>query len=131
MKQNTIFWNRKGVRMEDQYTRLDGGVGLIHGPIRMQCFPLYSILKSIEKTHVNYLSLDVEGTEYEVLNTAFLKNNDFQFDIGTIEASHIGNPQFGSSYLELVYLMNQKGYARVEQIGEDTIFIHKNFNRNK
>ena len=27
--------------------------------IKMQCFPLYSILKAIGETHVDYLSLDI------------------------------------------------------------------------
>ena len=46
--------------------------------------------------------------KYDVLNSAFAKDKDFQFNISTIETSHIDNPQFGSRYLELVYLINQK-----------------------
>ena len=93
----------------------------------MQCFPLYSILKSIEKTNFEYLSLDIEGTEYSVLNSAFESNNDFQFDVGTIETSHLNFRQFQGSYLELMYVMKQKGYELEKQIGEDDVFIHKNF----
>ncbi len=33
----------------------------------MQCFPLYSLLLALERTTVDYLSLDIEGTELEVL----------------------------------------------------------------
>ena len=127
MKQMSVFWKRKGLKSEDQYQRLDRGVGLMHDPIQLQCFPLYSILKSIEKTFFTYLSLDVEGMEYDVLNSAFEKEKDFQFNISTIETSHIDNPQFGSSYMELLYLMNQKGYVRRKKIGEDDVFTHKSF----
>ena len=96
-------------------------------PIQMQCFPLYSILKSIEKTNFEYLSLDIEGTEYSVLNSAFKSNNDFKFDVGTIETSHLNFRQFQGSHLELMYLMKQKGYELEKHIGEDDVFIHKNF----
>ncbi len=36
---------------------------------KMQCFPLYSILLAIEKTDIDYFSLDVEGSEYKILKT--------------------------------------------------------------
>jgi len=32
----------------------------------MQCFPLYSILKSVGNPVLDYLSLDIEGTELAV-----------------------------------------------------------------
>ena len=120
-----MFWKRKGLNIEDKYVRLDDGVGLIATPIQMQCFPLYSILKSIEKTHFEYLSLDIEGTEYSVLNSAFKSNNDFKFDVRTIETSHLNFPQYRASQLELEYLMKQKGYELEKRIGEDDVFIHK------
>jgi hypothetical protein len=36
---------------------------------KVQCFPMYSILLAIGRTHVDYLSLDVEGSEYKILKT--------------------------------------------------------------
>ncbi len=36
---------------------------------KTQCFPLYSILLAIEKTEIDYFGLDVEGSEYKILNT--------------------------------------------------------------
>lgn len=126
-KQNVVFWKRKDMKLEDKYVRLDGGVGLIGAPIQMQCFPLYSILKAIEKTNFEYLSLDIEGAEYSVLNSAFTNNHDFRFNVGTIETSHIDLPQFRASHLELMYLMKQKGYNLKNKVGEDDVFVHKNF----
>ena len=38
-------------------------------PITVQCFPLYSILLAINQTRVDYLSLDVEGSELGILRT--------------------------------------------------------------
>ncbi|XP_046459069.1 protein Star-like [Daphnia pulex] len=36
---------------------------------KVQCFPLYSILLAIGRTHVDYFGLDVEGSEYKILKT--------------------------------------------------------------
>ena len=35
----------------------------------MQCFPFYSVLKALNRTRVDYFSLDVEGDELSVLKT--------------------------------------------------------------
>ncbi len=36
---------------------------------KVQCFPLYSILLAIGRTHIDYFGLDVEGSEYKILKT--------------------------------------------------------------
>jgi hypothetical protein len=36
---------------------------------KMQCFPLYSLLLAIGRTHIDYFGLDVEGSEYKILKT--------------------------------------------------------------
>ena len=41
--------------------------------IMVQCFPLYTYLLALNMTHIDYLSIDVEGAEIEVL-----KNLPFQ-----------------------------------------------------
>lgn len=35
----------------------------------VQCFPLYSYLLALNRTRVDYFSLDVEGSELDVLRT--------------------------------------------------------------
>lgn len=34
-----------------------------------QCFPLYSVLLAVGRTNVDFLRLDVDGYEFEVLRT--------------------------------------------------------------
>ena len=34
--------------------------------LAMQCVPLYSLLAAVSARTVNYLSLDIEGVEFEV-----------------------------------------------------------------
>jgi hypothetical protein len=41
----------------------------VDGVYAVQCFPLYSILLAVGRTHVDYFSLDVEGSEYKMLKT--------------------------------------------------------------
>ena len=37
--------------------------------LRVQCFPLYSILMALGNPTVDYFSLDIEGAEFPVLKT--------------------------------------------------------------
>ena len=37
--------------------------------IRVQCFPLYSVLMALGNPRVDYFSLDIEGAEFPVLKT--------------------------------------------------------------
>jgi len=37
--------------------------------VDVQCFPLYSYLLALNRTKVDYFSLDVEGSELDVLRT--------------------------------------------------------------
>lgn len=39
------------------------------GYAAVQCYPIYSILLALNRTEVDYFSLDVEGVELEVLQT--------------------------------------------------------------
>ena len=37
--------------------------------VEVQCFPLFSILLAIKRTQIDYFSLDVEGSEFDILKT--------------------------------------------------------------
>jgi len=39
------------------------------GNVQVQCFPIYSILSALNRTTVDYFSLDIEGDELDVLRT--------------------------------------------------------------
>ena len=44
--------------------------GQVNQPtIEIQCFPLYSVLLASNHTTIDYLSLDVEGSEMKILKT--------------------------------------------------------------
>ena len=92
-----------------------------------QSFPLYSIIKAVGKTSINYVSLDVEGSEYGIMHSAFKYNDELLFDIATIATTYLGGI-FGNHLLEMRYLMKRNGYELHKHIGEDDIFIRKDFN---
>ena len=94
--------------------------------INMQCFPLYSILKAVGITNIDYLSLDVEGSEYGIMQSAFKYNNDLKFGISTVETTYLDG-LFGNDWLEMQYLMRRKGYGLHKHIGADDIFTRNDF----
>ena len=95
--------------------------------VQMQCLPLYSILKAVNMDTVDYLSLDIEGSEYKVLQAAFENRNDWRFNVATIETTYQEVPHFGTSSLEMIYLMKRNGYVLQQRMGEDDVFINKKF----
>ena len=58
--------------------------------ITVQCFPLYSMLLAVGRTHIDYFSLDVEGAELEILRT--IPFEKVTIDILTIEYVVHGDP---------------------------------------
>jgi len=48
---------------------MKGNKVLPYGFARVQCFPLFSILAAMNKSSIDYFSLDVEGSELDVLRT--------------------------------------------------------------
>jgi FkbM family methyltransferase len=88
----------------------------------VQCFPLYSILKALNVTYVDYFSLDIEGAELEVLYTIPL--DLITIDVFSIEYQVSGNSTASKNKLETIkkYLVNTHGYRIVRVgIGEDVI----------
>ena len=134
-KQETAFWSRKD--LPNDFLRLDDYVGVMKEKVALQCFPLYSVLKALNKTTVDFLSLDVEGAEYEILSSTFEKDTirkskaenqeDLVFNVATIETTYLDKQEFYRSSCEMKYLMRRHGYTLHRRLGEDVIYIHKSF----
>ena len=65
-----------------------GIVGKIHGSLRgrvfkVQCFPMNYVMEALGVSHIDYLSLDVEGPELEILHT--VNWSRLHVDVMTIE----------------------------------------------
>lgn len=80
--------------------------------IEVQCFPLYSILLSLNQTTVDFFSLDVEGDELRVLKTIpFDKVN-----IKMVTVEYINQP---GSVGDLNEFMVEKGYEPLIKMHKD------------
>ena len=90
--------------------------------IKVQCFPLQSVLKAIGKSKVDYFSLDIEGAEYPVLKTIEYD----KVDIGTIsvEINHAGKI-FDGTREDIKELLENNGYSFVTTVHIDDIFMKK------
>ena len=82
---------------------------------QVQCFPLYSILLAINRTKIDYLSLDVEGDELYILQTIPFE----KVDITMISAEH-KHDKSGPQGIES--FMSSKGYEKIGSTLKDSIF---------
>ena len=110
----------------DNALRWDGGVGCQTEMLKMQCFPLYSILKALGQMKIDFFSLDVEGSEYGILQSLFEDKTDFEFSVATIEHTYFNKQPFHGSELEVKYLLKQNGYELHKYLEHDSVYVHVN-----
>jgi len=78
--------------------------------MKMQCFPVYSLIKAMGNPTVNLLILDIEGAELSVLKTIPWESVDIQ--VMTIETDLIGKSGVsGGSQKEARQFLISKGYS--------------------
>ena len=90
--------------------------------IKVQCFPLQSVLKAIGNPKVDYFSLDIEGAEYPVLKS--LEFDQVDISAISVEVNHAGDI-FEGSKEDIRDLMLENGYHHVTSVGVDDIFMKK------
>ena len=106
--------------------RLALGARVTNQKTQMPCFPLYSLLLAMNRTKVDYFSLDVEGVELPILKT-------IPFDKLDISVLSV---EYGHGQIEpLKEYMSQQGYDVYKQIHfvdlqqvlfvEDLIFVKR------
>jgi len=95
----------------------------------MQCFPLYSLLLAAAgNITVNYLSLDIEGAEFLVLQT--IPWDKVDIEVLTVETNHAGEVFPGSKEEIRNYLADQ-GYVYVYTVEIDDVFVRKDLYEGK
>jgi len=99
------------------------------------CFPLETILLALNRTHVDYFSLDVEGFELRILRT--IPFDRLIIDVLSVEYNHIVDyKDIEEGKRALVNLMTKKGYYVEDDIydrnleeysyTDDFIFVRNN-----
>jgi FkbM family methyltransferase len=111
--------------MADFSKYMMGSVENIHGfsnfnPTPYSCIPLYKLLEKHNITHVNFLSLDVEGYEEEVLNGIDFHN--VFFDVILVELHQKNGKQDDFSFLE------NYNFTLFEDMSGHFFYINKNSN---
>ncbi|XP_069110522.1 uncharacterized protein [Argopecten irradians] len=81
-------------------------------PAEVQCFPIYSILLAINRTTVDFFSLDIEGDELGVLKTIPFKKVNIK--MLAVEYSHGKNGPTG-----LQHFMERNGYETLLKVSRD------------
>ncbi len=114
-----------------------GGKGQLSGSrpgLKVPCFPLESLLLVLNRSHVDYFSLDVEGFELPVLKS--IPFDKIHIDSFSVEYSHGGR----NVKEEQKEFMKEQGYVAVADIHyantsidlwvDDLIFMKKSLARN-
>lgn len=88
--------------------------------LKIQCFPLQAVLKAIGNPKIHYMSLDIEGAEFQVLQTLDWKNLDLKL-LG-VETVHAGEV-FDGDANDIHDLMIDIGYIEHSLVGHDTFYL--------
>lgn len=85
--------------------------------IPVQCYQLNELLEKNNIAHVNFLSIDTEGNEFDILTGIDFER--YKIDVIAVEDNY-GDSRFTS-------LLSEKGYNFVTKLTSDLIFVHKDF----
>ena len=97
--------------------------------LRLQCFPLYAILKAIGQVDVDFFTLDVEGLEFAIMESILEDPNDFKFSVAAVEYSHMDLWINKGNFLEFDYMMRRNGYRKDSILKHDVIYEKRNVSR--
>lgn len=109
---------------------LSGQAGSNGRVVKVQCFPLYSILLALNRTNIDFFSLDIELHERFVLKTIpFHKLNITLLAVETIRGHiKIERELLDAAYNEIVDHMELQGYGLLHpKKSGDVFFIKKDF----
>lgn len=91
---------------------------------KMQCFPLYSLLLAIGRTQVDYFGLDVEGSEFKILET--IPWHKVNIKTITAEWNHVPGGEAG-----LTRLMESNKYTKTGLISNyytrEVVYVRNSF----
>jgi len=99
------------------------GAGIVESSgedtIEMQCLPLSSLILALGNPRVDFLSLDIEGAELEVLETILWD----RIDIRSISVETLFASEFNSSFQKIHLLLTSQGFLFLDKISRDSVFV--------
>lgn len=93
---------------------------------KIQCFPVYSVLRALGLPSVDYFSLDIEGAEYQVLKT--IPFQDLDINLLGVEVEHAGKIFTGTEN-DIIHLLTSNGYQYVAKTKLDKFFLKTKRNK--
>ena len=87
--------------------------------IRVPCYRLSDLLDQYHMPHINYLSIDTEGGELEILQSIDFKK--YQIDFITVEDNY--------KDVRLEQFLESQGFELVKRLSHDLVFKHKNWKK--
>jgi FkbM family methyltransferase len=92
-------------------------VGGRYSIVAVKCYRLNDILAQYNIKHIDYLSLDTEGGELDILRS--IDFNTYKIDVITVEDNY-NDPEF-------ISFLTSQGFNFVQRLEHDLLFVHKNF----
>lgn len=81
----------------------------------VQCYLLNDLLEKYKIDHIDFLSIDTEGGEIDILKS--IDFNKYKIDVITVEDNY-NDPNFHS-------FLKEKGYKFIQRMGCDLIFVNQ------
>ena len=116
----TIRFSLVGSSEETQPGILAEGATGVGETVEMQCMPIYSLLLAIGNPTVDFLSLDIEGAEYQVLRTIPWDKVDIR--ALSVETQFAGDVLAGSRK-DIFDLLLGVGFSHLGSLARDDIFV--------
>lgn len=97
----------------------------------VECIPIVDVLKNYSVKHFNLWSLDVEGSELEVLKT--MNFTEYTFDVILVESYHQKERIKEKEKFQKVkdFILNTKLYYFYGPVAENDVFVSNNFTPRK
>ena len=100
-------------RVKIEIARFGGSYQIID----VQCYLLNDLLEKNGMAHINFLSIDTEGGEFDIISG--IDFSKFKIDLITLEDNY-GDPRF-------IKFLEEKGYILVTRLAQDLLFVHKDY----
>ena len=116
----TIRFSLGGSSDETQAGILAEGATGVGEMVQMQCIPIFSLLLALGNPTVDFLSLDIEGAEYQVLKT--IPWNKVDIRALSVETQFAGDVLEGSRK-DIFDLLLGVGFSHLGSLARDDIFV--------
>ena len=84
--------------------------------VTLQCVPLYSVLRAANRSKVDLLALDIEGSDLSVLQT--LPFDKLEVSVIMLESTFIDREN-------MIGFLSENGFLFYRRLSEDDIYIHQ------